>query len=209
MRNLRIVLLTAAILAPVQSIAQIKCWLNKEEVRECGNVVPPQYVQEGHEEISDQGLILSTTRRAKTEKEIQQELSEQQRRKAIVAEQERAARDQRAYDEMLLDTFETEHDLFRARDNTLQVMQSNIELTRSSIERLYATRTKMYQEAARLERSGKPVTPSLHNDIETTQRQIREQREFIKSREGEQSALRAKFEVALGRFRELKQTSTP
>ena len=66
----------------------------------------------------------------------------------------------------------------------------------------------MYREAARLERSGTPVTPGLQNDIETTQRQIREQRKLIKSREREQNALLAKFEVALGRFRELKQTST-
>lgn len=207
MRNLRIVLLTAAILAPVQSIAQIKCWLNKEGVRECGNVVPPQYVQEGHEERSNQGITISTTKRAKTKQEIEQQVTEQQRHDAILAEQRRLARDQKAYDEMLLNTFETEQDLFRARDSKLQVMQSTIELSRSSIERLYATRTRMYREAARLERSGKPVTPALHNDIETTQRQIREKREFIKSSEREQNALRATFEVALGRFRELKPTS--
>jgi hypothetical protein len=165
-------------------------------------------VQEGHEERSNQGLTISTTKRAKTKQEIEQQVTEQQRRAAILAEQRRLARDQEAYDEMLLNTFETEQDLFRARDSKLQVMQSTIELSRSSIERLYATRTRMYREAARLERSGKPVTPALHNDIETTQRQIREKREFIKSSEREQNALRAKFEVALGRFRELKPTST-
>lgn len=206
MRKLRIVLLTAAILAPVPSLAQIKCWLNHEGVRECGNVVPPQFIQKGHEERNDQGLIVSTTERAKTEEEIEHEQADKQRRDAIAAEQEQLVRDQKAYDEMLLKTFETEQDLFRTRDSKLQVMNTSIELTRNSIERLYTTRTRMYQEAARLERSGTPVPVELHKDIETTQRQIRAHLGLIKSHEREQSALRAKFNVALQRFRELKQS---
>ena len=40
--------------APVQ--AAIKCWTNKDGVRECGNVVPPEYSQESHTTISLRNL---------------------------------------------------------------------------------------------------------------------------------------------------------
>ncbi len=50
--------------------ARIKCWTNKDDIRECGNVVPPEYSQKGHEELSDQGIVIDRKERAKTPEEL-------------------------------------------------------------------------------------------------------------------------------------------
>ena len=43
-------LAAVALLAlPPMAGAGIKCWTNNDGVRECGNAVPPEYAQQGHE----------------------------------------------------------------------------------------------------------------------------------------------------------------
>ena len=46
--------------------ARIKCWTNKDGVRECGESVPPEYAQKSHQELSDQGTVIEEQARAKT-----------------------------------------------------------------------------------------------------------------------------------------------
>ena len=50
--------------------AAIKCWTNKEGVRECGNAVPPEYAQQAHEEKSTSGMTIKRTERSKTPEEL-------------------------------------------------------------------------------------------------------------------------------------------
>ena len=40
---------------PMPARAAIKCWTNHEGIRECGTAVPPEFVQQGHQELSKQG----------------------------------------------------------------------------------------------------------------------------------------------------------
>ena len=35
----------------------IKCWVNKDGLRECGNVVPPEYAQGGHSQVTPSGTV--------------------------------------------------------------------------------------------------------------------------------------------------------
>ncbi len=50
--------------------ARIKCWENSDGVRECGEKVPPEYAQKSHKEISNQGITLDESERAKTDEAI-------------------------------------------------------------------------------------------------------------------------------------------
>ena len=69
-------------LAVLPAEAAIKCWTNKDGVRECGNVVPPEFAQQGHDEVSSGGVTRESTRRAKSLEELKAEHAEAKRKAA-------------------------------------------------------------------------------------------------------------------------------
>ena len=186
------------------TFAGIKCWTNKEGVRECGNAVPPEYAQQGHEELNERGLTIKEQERAKTPEELAAEAAERERLALEQAERERLAREQAARDRVLLDTFTTEEDLLLARDGKLAALDARIQHTQQVVEKLRGNLAALQQEAARAELSGQPVTDKLHHDISRVKRQIGENRGFIEQRQHEKTELMAQFQADLDRYRELK-----
>ena len=53
--------------------ARIKCWTNNEGIKECGNKIPPEYAQQGHQEIGKGGIVREEVKRAKTKEELAEE----------------------------------------------------------------------------------------------------------------------------------------
>ncbi len=201
LRRFLVVSLLALMVAPIGVSARIKCWTNKEGVRECGNRVPPEYAQKGHQEVSKHGITTKRQQRAKTPAELEAE-----KQKEIAAEElKRKAREQAAHDRVLLDTFTTAKELEIARDSKIEVIDARIAHTENRIDRLQENRGIMQKEAARLERSGKPVPKKLSDDIRRVQRQIKENHGFVAEREQEKKEVDAQFERDLKRYRQLKQ----
>jgi hypothetical protein len=202
-------LLIAALtaLSPPASAGGIKCWVNKDEVRECGNVVPPEYAQKSHKEVSDQGITLSTTDRAKTKEELRKHRDEQRRLEEIEKEQIRLARERAAKDRVLLSTFTTEQDLLLAHDGQVAAIDVRIRHTNQIVKQLERSLEQLHAEAARLERSGKSLTPELEAKIDNMKQQIVESREFNDGRRQQKAELAAQFQLDLARYRELKGTT--
>lgn len=192
---------------PIIVSAGIKCWTNHDGMRECGNVVPPEYAQKSHREFNQQGIMVKQTTRAKTKEEIEQERAEQARLAAEKAETERIAKDQAARDRILLDTFTTEDDLFLTRDGKLQAIEARIRHAKSRIDKLEQSLADLHAQAAMLERLGKPVPEALQREIANVEQQIGANRTFIEQYQSEQEEVRASFEADLQRLRELKRTS--
>jgi len=180
--------------------ARIKCWTNKDDIRECGNVVPPEYSQKGHEELSDQGIVIDRKERAKTP----EELEEERRLAAIQAEEDRKARKKEIADRVLLDTFSSEDDLVLARDGKLAATEQTIHVTESRIKKLQKSLNEIMSMAAEMERRGKSPADGTQNEIDAVRAQIAENRAYIKTLHKEQDAVRNAFESDLTRFKELK-----
>ncbi|MEE8263682.1 MAG: hypothetical protein V3R40_00275 [Gammaproteobacteria bacterium] len=180
--------------------ARIKCWTNKDNIRECGNVVPPEYSQKGHEELSDQGIVVDRKERAKTP----EELEEERRLAAIQAEEDRKVRKKEIADRVLLDTFASEDDLVLARDGKLAAIEQTIHVTESRIKKLQKSLNEIVSMAAEMERRGKPPADGTQNEIDAVRAQIAENRAYIKTLRKEQNAVRDAFESDLTRFKELK-----
>jgi hypothetical protein len=180
--------------------ARIKCWTNKDDIRECGNVVPPEYSQKGHEELSDQGIVIDRKERAKTP----EELEEERRLAAIQAEEERKATKKEIADRVLLDTFASEDDLVLARDGKLAAIEQTIHVTESRIKKLQKSLNEIMSMAAEIERRGKPPADGIQNEIDAVRAQIAENRAYIKTLRKEQDAVHDAFESDLTRFKELK-----
>ena len=197
-----VVLICAEI--PLTASARIKCWTNNEGVRECGNIVPPEYAQKGHREISDHGITVNEVARAKTPEELRREREEAARLAAEKAEQERIARKRAEHDRVLLSTFATEGDLLLARDGKLQTIESRIRHARGIISQLQKKLQNLEARAAELERSGRALPSNLERSIRNMEHRISEHVAFIEARRTEQQAVRETFATDLARYRELR-----
>lgn len=201
-------LLAALALQPLGAHAGIKCWTNKEGVRECGNTVPPEFAQGGHEEKRANGIVLRKQERSKTAQEVAAEREKLAAEAQAKAESAAAAAKQAAADRVLLDTFSSEDDLMLARDGQLTNVESLIKVTESHVKKLDRQLDQMIGQAADVEKRGRKVPGNLTKNIENVRGQIDEQQLFIEAKRAEQKSITAKFDADIARFRELRSKRT-
>jgi len=53
-------------LSPATHAAYIKCWQNKQKIRECSETVPPEYAQQRIEVMNEQGIVIQIIQPRKT-----------------------------------------------------------------------------------------------------------------------------------------------
>ncbi len=180
--------------------ARMKCWTNNEGVRECGDRVPPEFAQQGHEEIGKGGLVREKTERAKTP----EELAEEARLAKIEEEKLKAEEQRQLQDRILLETFATEQDIERARDDRITAVDATIKLTQARNEKIQVDLDKRIAKAAADERAGKTPSKALLKDIDSLKRQINNNKDFMDNKRKEQEEIRQKFALDIERYRELK-----
>jgi hypothetical protein len=112
--------------------ALIKCWKNDLGVRECGQIVPPEYSQRRIEVLNDRGLVVQIIEPPKTPAQLEQEREEQQKRKA----QEAAKKEQEHLDTILLNSYTTERDLLIARDTNVKAAQGQLDIAEGNLKLL-------------------------------------------------------------------------
>lgn len=200
-----------ALTLPLTSVAGIKCWTNRDGVRECGNMVPPEYAQQESETINDQGITTEVKERAPTKEELEERRRQQEAEAKRLEEQKRQQeleaqrrKEQAAYDRMLLSTFLTEKDVADSRDRKISAIDATIELTRATIDKLQGNLDEEKAHAASFERQGKPIPERNQKDIDSLQKQINDKTSYINSKEREKQEIIDKYEADLERFRELK-----
>jgi len=183
--------------------ARIKCWTNKDGVKECGDRIPPEYSQKKHEVVNKQGLVVEEEERARTDEEI----AEEKRRAELEAEKERIAAEKRREDEILLQTFSKVEDIETARDHKISALDSSIALAERRNGKIQEDLDNRVKQAAADERAGKEPPEELLKDIEDLQRQIKTNNEFIAEKRQEQKEVREAYAEDIKRFNELKSAS--
>ena len=190
----------AVFAAPEAGAGRIKCWTNSDGFRECGNVVPPEYAQQGHEEVSEHGLTIKTNKRAKTAEELEAEREREER----IEEARKLAAEQDKRDQILLATYATEYDMRLAHKGKVAAIDSRITHAEHLVKKLQEKLVELIKDAADQERSGKEVSDETLSGIREVKQQITEQKNFIGDREQEKAQINAKFEAELAHFRRLK-----
>lgn len=180
--------------------ARMKCWTNNEDVRECGDAVPPEYAQKSHQELNSSGVIKEETARAKTD----EELDEQRRLDKIQAEKDKLAAEQKKKDDILLQTFSSVEDIERARDERLTAIDASIKLTKARNEKIQDDLDKRIQNAAAAERNGKTPSESLLDAIESLKRQLKNNDAFIEGKRAEQEEIKEAHAKDIAHFKKLK-----
>jgi len=178
----------------------IKCWTNNEGVRECGNSVPPEFAQKGHEQLSRQGMVLDQQQRAKTAEELEAEAKLEAGR----AEEEQRLEQQAKQDKILLATFSSVADIEQVRDERLVAIESSIRLAEKRTETIQADLNKRIQAAADAERSGNAPNAELLKDIDSLTRQVNANNTYIAEKQRELEDTSNKYAADVERFKILK-----
>ncbi len=184
----------------LSSHAAIKCWTNKDGVKECGDKVPPEYSQQGHQELSKQGLIKEEQKRAKTDAEMEVEAKQA----ASQAEEKRKQQEQAKADTILLETFSSVEDIELVRNERLKAIDSSIKLAEKRTETIQADLDKRIQSAADAERSGNTPNEALLKDIESLRRQIKNNNDYIAEKRKEHEDTGKEYAGNIERFKKLK-----
>ncbi len=196
--------ITLGLTLPLTSQAAIKCWTNKEGVRECGNAIPPEYAQQKSETIDNRGLTVDVQERAKSKEEIEAERQRQAEEERRKKEEEKRREEQARHDRVLLSTFLSEKDIIDSRDRKLSAIEANIELNRITIEKLKEKLDEEHSRAERYQKQNKEVPENLQQAIDSLDSQIEDKQQYITSKEEEMKKLKEKYDRDLKRFRELK-----
>lgn len=197
-------LLIASVLGtglPGEAQARMYKWTDNQGNVHYGDRIPPEYAEREQRRLNEQGITVEVRERAKTP----EELAEQRRLAEIEAAEEEQRRQQRARDRILLDTFSNEDEIVMTRDGKISAIEAIVRVTQGRIENLRARLTELTTQAANLERGGRTVPDTLHQDIRSARQQIETNEAYIVAKEQEQDDTRAKYEADIQRFRELLQ----
>ena len=195
-----ICLICVLLIAPASMAGSIKCWTNKDGIRECGYSVPPEYSQKRIEIMNQRGVKVDVREAAKTKEQLAEEARLAELKKEELRRQEEA----RLRDTILLNTFTTERDLKISYDDKLEVIKGVIEITNTSTRSLQNNLNGVQKKAANYERAGETTPENVLKQMESLERQLKENDEFITRKEKEIQSLNNQYEADLKRFRELK-----
>jgi hypothetical protein len=179
--------------------ARIKCWENSDGVRECGKNVPPEYAQQGHEEISSGGIVVDRKERAKTE----EERAEADRLAAIQKEEDDRKAEASAQDKILLETFSNTDDIQMTSDGKIAALESSIKLGKKRKEKIQGNLDKNTATAAAEELAGKQPSENLLKDIKSLERQVKDLDKFIADKRLDQEVIKKEYAEKIVRYKEL------
>ncbi|HVT33980.1 MAG TPA: hypothetical protein VHE37_00240 [Nevskiaceae bacterium] len=108
---------------------QLVCWTDKDGVRACGDSVPPEYAKQDRDVLNAQGQVVGTMAREKTAAELAEE---QRQAEAAAAEQRRHTR-QLAYDNYMLQSYESVTQLQKVRDDNLTTIDGRLALAEKAV----------------------------------------------------------------------------
>ncbi len=180
--------------------AQIKCWQNDKGETECGSTVPPEYVKTGHKELNEQGLTVNQVDRELTDEELMQR-QEQRKQDEI---REKAEKEQAIRDLVLIQTYTDENEIIRSRDDKIGIIEGQIKLAESRIERLEGQVEFSLGRINAFKQNQQEVPTVLEQNLHTFNRQIADQKTLIEQKRREQEQIRSNYSTDIQRFRELK-----
>ena len=163
--NIRTLIAFAVVSAVTVSVAayaggtKLYKWKDKNGVVHYGTSIPPQYAKQKSEILNSQGTVVKTIDAQKTPAQIAVE----EKQKAAAAEKAKQQAAQRKHDQILLDTYTSVADMKRDLNSRISAIDSQINVTNSSIEGLQKSLAQYENRASRSSNGGKPVPAKLQN----------------------------------------------
>lgn len=181
---------------------QIKCWQNDDGVRECGNVIPPQYSQQGYKEVNSQGSTVRKVERAKTP----EELADEKRKKEEAATAERNRKEQEEKDRALLLQFSKEDDIEsdrKAKLNTIDAAMASIDSYISSLNKNLKDLEKSLEESVKNPATPKAQIEATKHNVDNVKQRIHISQNTIENKQHEKDEVNTRYDGYLKRYKEV------
>lgn len=150
--------------------------------------------------INDKGLTKKEIAAPPTEGELKQ----REAQKAELQRAEERAKEQAKQDEILLATYANEADIVFIRDRKLAQLESTIRNHQDTLNLLRTSLSQFETQAAAETKANKAVSENTQSTLDRTRNQISQNESAIVQKRQEQDAIRARAEVDIQRFRQLK-----
>lgn len=199
-------LLIAILLSPLFSAhlhAAAKKWVDEYGQVHYGDRIPSKYLTKEHSTINDQGIVIETTAKSKTDDELAAEAKKQKQKAAEERLRQIEARKKALRDRVLTDTFTTENDLILARDARVEAVDSQISLAETLIKNDEEKLADVKQRIKEIKDSGRDAPENLHKEVVSVSKQLENNYAFIEDRNNERKAILDTFNADIKRFREL------
>ncbi|MDH5424822.1 MAG: DUF4124 domain-containing protein [Gammaproteobacteria bacterium] len=197
------IVLVLLLLLSLPAQAELKKWVDQNGQIHYGDKIPPQYLRKEHQIMNKEGVVLKVIPAAKTEEELLEE-KRQQRLRIIAAEKKRQ---QDFKDRVLLDTYTTERDLIKAREERLSTFTSLIDLTGTIIISNKEQLDRLLKRKAEFIKFKKELPLNMQEEEKILRQQIIDNQAYIKDQENERSKLVTQFDEDLKRFNYLQEQS--
>ena len=180
------------------SHARMKCWTNSDGIKECGDKVPPEYTQQGYQELGKGGIVREETDRVKTKEELKKEKIEAE---AKVREKEKI-KSKKLHDKMLLETFTNIDEIEAAKKEKIDAIDSTIKVVKKRIIKLqYSLDDEIDENSIDKQIDGED---RKSNNAESLKKQISENKDYIKKKIDEKENVEKTYSKYIVRFKELK-----
>ena len=184
-----IALLSLLIYSPGAMAGTIKCWTNKDGVRECGYSVPPEYSQQRIEILNERGIQIGVKEAAKTKEQLEEDARLAKLKQEKLKRQEEA----RLRDTILLNSFTTERDLKISYDDKIEAVKGVIEITTTGTRTLQQNLQAVQKKAANYERAGETMPENILNQVNNLKRQIKDNEKYTANKQREIKALNLQY----------------
>lgn len=191
--------LLALLVAPV-SAGSIKCWTNKHGVRECGSIIPPEYVSREHELRDSQGEVIQEVQAEKSVEERRAILEKQRAEEEAKRRKERQEKE----DQALLDAYPTAGDILIACNGKAASVDAAVQVAENQVE-FYK---KSLREAEELRDRTKKPSDDLLLHIKAVKRQLRNFERTIDDKLREKEYIKTEHQKYLHRYQEVKHRLT-
>jgi len=196
--NLIILLILSTLILASNANARMKCWTNSDGVKECGDKVPPEYTQQGYQELGKGGIVREETNRVRTKEELQKEKVEADAK----ARKQKEIKSKRAHDKMLLETFTGIDEIEETRQQKIEAIDSTIKVVKKRIIKLqYSLDDELDENSIDKQIDGEE---KKSNNTESLKKQISENKSYIKKKIDEKEEIKKTYLQYITRFRELK-----
>lgn len=207
--HFRITLLALAALplaaASVSAQTRLYRWVDDKGVVHYGDRVPPEYANRDRDVLNDRGIAVG-----REQGELSEQEKEAQRQRQAAEAHEREARAEIVRrDRMLLETYLSVADIERLRDQRLELLEGQINVTELYLSGLRENLDGLNREAQRYKplsdrEDARPLPADLADDITRTKASIELYEDTLERARVELTRVRDAFDSDIARFRELK-----
>lgn len=192
-------LAAALLLAGGTAQAGMYRWVDGNGHVHYGDTLPPTYQKSGAAEMNKQGQVI---KRTQSEAERKADAERQAEQKRIQQEKQKQAQLDRA----LTSTYTTEAEIDLARDRALENHKLVIKGAEIRAKVVDANITELQGRIAQIEKTGRPVTNNLKEQLERATSESLELKRTIQNSEAAMQQVREKYAADKARFREIMAT---